>query len=457
MEIQSGTQQASPRHVAKTRREDGFTLIEVLIAVALMSVGVAGTMRVFGAAGRTTVRAQQHEVAVQQAQAELDRLAALRYGELALTSSPPSSSDPNSPGSRISGTSFAVRPDLSEPLVLVPGAGAAASVEPGPQTFAVGTGDGTTTGQLYRYVTWRDESCPLSLCEGVQNTKRLIVAVTLSPLPGASAAQPVWVSTVVVDPATAPPGSQAPPGVAPGGGDPVTADTFHLYDTPCGAGTRQAQTGGHPTRNTAAVGATAGESSTCEHPDADHQPDLMGGSAPPGDISTPLYEYSSDLGGDYLGGLAMANAGDSCERSYPAEDAEAPEGPSKWSVHAWSTGPMPQTYQLDGQVTLSLFTATLGGASGNGRLCATLVDRAVSEGVPTDRALGSAVYDLPSWPGTIRRVTFTFNLPDAEAVPAGNSLVLVLHLREESAQDVMLLYDHPLYRSLLEVATPTPL
>lgn len=56
------------------RREDGFTLIEVLIAVAVMSVGVAATLRVFGAAGRTTVRAQQHEVAVQRAQAEIDRL-----------------------------------------------------------------------------------------------------------------------------------------------------------------------------------------------------------------------------------------------------------------------------------------------------------------------------------------------------------------------------------------------
>jgi prepilin-type N-terminal cleavage/methylation domain-containing protein len=457
VEILSGTRQGSHRLAPKVRREDGFTLIEVLIAVALMSMGVAATMRVFGAAGRTTVRAQQHEVAVQQAQAELDRLAALRYGELALTAMPMSSSDPKHPGSKVSGGNFSVRPDLTEPLVMVPGAGATASVEPGPHTFAVGTGGGTTTGQLYRYVTWRDENCPLSLCEGGQDTKRVIVAITLTPPPGTAAAQPVWVSTIVVDPATAPPGSQAPPGVAPGGGDPVTADTFHLYDTPCGEGTRQAQTGGHPTRNTASIGATAEESSTCEHPDPAHQPDLMGGSAPPGDIGTPVYEYSSDLAGDYLGGLAMANAGGSCERSYPAEDAEDPEGPSKWSVHAWSTGAMSQVYQLDGQVTLSLFTSTLGGVSGSGRLCATLVDRAVTDGVPTDRALGSAVYDLPGWPSSIRRVTFTFNLPDAEAVPAGNRLVLVLHLREESAQDVVLLYDHPLYRSLLEVATPTPL
>jgi prepilin-type N-terminal cleavage/methylation domain-containing protein len=456
--MQSGSRQG--RHLRLThgaRGEDGFTLIEVLIAVAIMSFGVAATMRVFGAAGRTTVRAQQHEIAVQQAQAELDRLGALSYGELALMSAPVASSDPTHPGSKVSGSTFAVRTDLSEALVLAPGPGATAKVEPGPQAFAVGTAGGTTLGKLYRYVTWRDESCPLNLCDGAQNTKRLIVAVTIDILSGSAAAAPVWVSTIVVDPNTAPPGSGAPPGNAPGGGDPITADSFYLYDTPCGEGTRQPQTGGHPTRDTASVGETAEESSTCEHSNPAHQPDLMGGSAPPGDISTPVYEYSSDLAGDYLGGLAMVNAGDSCVHGYPAADAENPEGPNRWSVHAWSTGAMPQIYQLDGQVTVSLFTSALGGVSGSGRLCATLVDRAVSEGVPTDRVLGSAVYDLPSWPTSMRRLTFTFNLPQAEDVPAGNRLVLALHLREESDQDVALLYDHPLHPSLLEVATPTPL
>ena len=454
--MESGTGQggqAAPR----VRREDGFTLIEVLIAVAVMSVGVAATMRVFGAAGRTTLRAQQHEVAVHRAQAEVDRLAALRYGELALTSAPLFSSDPKHPGYKVSGTSFTVRSDLTEELVLAPAAGATAKVETGPEPFAVGIDGATATGNIHRYVTWRDESCPLNLCDGAQNTKRVIVAVTLTPLPGTAAAAPVWVSTIVVDPDTAPPGVQAPPGGAPGGGDPVTADAFYLYDTACGQSTRQPQTGSHPTRNTASIGDTAAESSTCEHPDADHQPDLMGGSAPPGDSGTPIFEYSSDLAGDYLGGLATVNAGTSCERSYPAAAAESPEGPGKWSVHGWSSNAMAQVYHLDGQVTLSLFTSTLGGAAGSGRLCATLLDRAVTDGMPTDRVIGSAVYDLPSWPSAVRRVTFTFNLSQAEDVPAGNRLALVLHLREESANDVAFLYDHPLYPSLLEVATPTPL
>jgi prepilin-type N-terminal cleavage/methylation domain-containing protein len=455
--MESGTGQGSQAPAPRLRREDGFTLIEVLIAVAVMSVGVAATMRVFGAAGRTTLRAQQHEVGIHRAQAEVDRLTALSYGELALTSAPLYSSDPNDPGYKVSGTSFTVRSDLTEELVLAPAAGATAKVDPGPEPFAVGMNGATATGNIHRYVTWRAESCPLNLCDGAQNTKRVIVAVTLTPLAGTAAAAPVWVSTIVVDPNTAPPGAQAPPGGAPGGGDPVTADAFYLYDTPCGQDTRQPQAGSHPTRNTASIGDTAAESSTCEHSDPDHQPDLMGGSAPPGDIDTPVYEYSSDLAGDYLGGLAMVNAGTSCERSYPAADAENPQGPSRWSVHAWSTGPMPQIYQLDGQVTLSLFTSTLGGASGSGRLCATLVDRAVTDGMPTDRAIGAAVYDLANWPSSLRRVTFTFNLPQAEAVPAGNRLLLALHLREESTNDLTFVYDHPLYPSLLEVATPTPL
>jgi prepilin-type N-terminal cleavage/methylation domain-containing protein len=455
--MQSGIRLGTHRRTVKVRREDGFTLIEVLIAVTVMSVGVAATMRVFGAAGRTTVRAQQQEVAVHQAQAEVDRLAALPYGELALSSTPPSSSDPKNPGFKVSGSTFAVRSDLSEALVLAPGPGATARVEPGPDEFAVGTDGGTIVGALHRYVTWRDENCPLLLCEGQQNTKRVIVAVTLVPLPGTAAGAPVWVSTIVVDPDTAPPGAQAPPGGGPGGGDPVTADSFYLYDTPCGQATRQSQSGSHSTHDTASTGETAADNSTCEHPEADHQPDLMGGSAPPGDSSTPVYEYSADLAGDYLGGLAMVNAGSTCKHSYTAAEAEDPQGPSKWSVHAWSTGAMPQPYQLDGQVTVSLFTSTLGGTSGSGRLCATLVDRTVADGIPTDRVLGSAVYDLGSWPVSTRRVTFTFNLSQPDVVEAGNRLVLAMHLREESAHDVAFLYDHPLYPSLLEVATPTPL
>jgi hypothetical protein len=126
-------------------------------------------------------------------------------------------------------------------------------------------------------------------------------------------------------------------------------------------------------------------------------------------------------------------------------------------VHAWSTASLPQLFHLDGQLTISLFTATVVGASGNGRLCATLLDRDVANGIPSDRVLGTTMYDLASWPVTLQRVTFSFQLPQAEDVPAGHRLMLALHVRGDTTPAVSFVYDHPLYPSLLEVATSTPL
>jgi hypothetical protein len=437
--------------------ERGFTVIEVVIACALITVGIASTVRIFGASGRTMVRAEQSEVGVQQAQAELDRLKTLPYGGLALTAPPPSSSDPLDPGSKVEGTAFRIRTDLAEPLVMTAAAGEEAAVDPGPQAFSVGFRDTPVTGRIYRYVTWRDENCPYSLCDGTENTKRVTVAVTVDPPGGAPARAPIWVSTVVVDPNTAPPGTQAAPGGGPGAGDPVTAQSFYLYDTPCGEDQRQSQSGSHPTRDTASAGASPSESSTCENPDPAHEPDLMAPTAPPGDRDTPLYKYSSDLDGDYLGGLALRHNGTECRSSYTAADADDPNAAGKWSVHAWSTSAFAHTYHLNRLATLSLLTVTLGGTSGSAKLCATLIDRQSTGGLPSDRTLGSTVYDLSTWPVTVRRLTFSFQLPQEEDVPPGHRLVLVLQLRGESGNDIALYYDHPLYPSLLEVATSTPL
>jgi len=437
--------------------EHGFTIIEVVVAVALISVGVASTLRVFGASGRTAVRAQQSEVAVSQAQGEIDKLKTVPYGALALTSPPPSSADPKDPGSRVEGTSLRIRSNLSEQFVMTPAQGQAAAVQPGPESFSVGLGATPITGRIYRYVTWRDESCLPLLCDGTQNTKRLTVAVAIDPTGGSSARAPIWSSTVVVDPDAAPPGSQAPPRGGPGAGDPVTAQSFYLYDTPCGQGQRQPVTASHDTHDTASAGPSAADNSTCDNPDPAHQPDLMGATAPSDDGQSSLFEYSSDLTGDYPGGLALRHKGVECRSSYSPADATNPDAAGKWSVHAWSTAGLPKLFHLSRLVTLSLFTVSLGGATGTGKLCATLIDRQVTAGVPTDRVLGTGIYDLSTWPTTIRRLTFSFNLPQAEDVQQDHRLVLALQLRGESDNDVALVYDHPLYASLLEVATTTPL
>jgi hypothetical protein len=183
----------------------------------------------------------------------------------------------------------------------------------------------------------------------------------------------------------------------------------------------------------------------------------MGPMAPPGDRTTPLFEYSSDVTGGYAGGLTMLRRGTSCAWSYAAADATNTQAVSEWAVHSWSAAPFAQPFTLRGQATVSLFTTTVGGVPAAGRLCATLIDRQTTGGVPSDRVLGTGIYDLSTWPTDLRRITFSFHLAQEEIVPAPHRLVLAVHLRGESGADVSVLYDHPLYPSLLEVATSTPL
>ena len=152
----------------------------------------------------------------------------------------------------------------------------------------------------------------------------------------------------------------------------------------------------------------------------------------------------------------MMRHGSGCPTTYPAADATNPNAVDQWSIHGWATNTFASTFTLAGQVTLSLFTATVGGASGAGVTCATLVDRSVSGGVPVDVNLGSFTYSLGSWPTTVRRISFTLNVPPAN-IAAGHRLVLVLGVKGSSDNDLYFVYDHPSYPSFLEVATPTPL
>jgi hypothetical protein len=116
-----------------------------------------------------------------------------------------------------------------------------------------------------------------------------------------------------------------------------------------------------------------------------------------------------------------------------------------------------EVFHLSARATVSVWTQTLGGVSGRGFLCATLRERHVTGGVPSDTTIASTTYDVSAWPTTPRRLSFTFTVSPQVDIDIDNQLVLVLHLRAESAQDIALLYDHPSYQSLLEVETTTPI
>jgi prepilin-type N-terminal cleavage/methylation domain-containing protein len=68
------------------RDSRGFTLIELMVALAILAVGILGVATTFTNSGNLTTVAEKTEVATYQAQREAERIKALPYGDVALTS-----------------------------------------------------------------------------------------------------------------------------------------------------------------------------------------------------------------------------------------------------------------------------------------------------------------------------------------------------------------------------------
>jgi prepilin-type N-terminal cleavage/methylation domain-containing protein len=436
------------------RDEQGFTLVEVLTAATLAAVGVAATLGVFGSSQRASVVSQRKEVAVQQAQAAMDRMQLMEYADLKLSTLPVHHSDPQHPFNKVVNTTqLQVKTGLTEDLIVDTDQG---QVFVGPERFDVGSGSSQMSGYIYRFITWRDENCPTGTCDGSQNTKRLTVAVTVDGAGAIAQRAPVWITSVTADPNAAPPGSDLPPNANPGSGN-GEAETFYLYDTRCSQTSRSTITGHHSTHNTSSRGAASIDYSTCENADLTKRPDLMGTGSIPGDASTALYKYSNDLTGTYPGGLAMKNIGSSCPTSYLAADSTNLSVPNQWNVHTWATNQFTSTFTLSGRVVVQLYTQTLDAVPASGMICATLVSRSTSNGVPTDTVLGSSTYTNSTWPTSPTPLTFTWDLPSSVNITSNRRLLLVISARGESDADLVMLYDHPSYQSFLQVATTTPL
>ena len=473
-------------------RQQGFTIIELLVAVLIVLIGIIGTLGVFSASKRTTLVAQRHEIAVHVAQRQMEALRTLKYSELGLnvTSSagPQYSSNPNSPNNRIRSSDgyFTVDPSGSsstccEEMVTRSSSDATGGmVEPGGtqaspgEAFSVGSGSSAVSGKIYRYVTWRDENCAIGICNGTHNTKRLIVAVTLNPIgsPPVGPLKPVWEMSIASDPNEGPTGSANPPPPAPPPPS-TSAQNFYLYDKVCDPSDANngysAPSGSHATYD------SASDSALCEDATASRRPNLMGPVAPNySNPPVPPFKYSTDVGpaSGYPAGLAMLKAGTGCPTpaSYPTADAsDSTKANNKWSKHAWSTKKFTQPFQLSGSVFLSVWTTSVGSTAGAGRFCATLIDRK-NGGAPQDIVLGSMSREYSPWPSTKvdpgrdcgtpdfpcgRQLSFSMTVTPV-AVRSDSRLVLVLTTLSTSEKDIVWLFDDPRYRSLLEVETSTP-
>lgn len=415
-------------------QRSGFTLVEVVVASFLLTTGLAATMNVLNSANHANNVAQRQQTAAGIAQRALEEIADLDYDQLSLTSAPPGSSDPNIPLNRVNGSQFETEEGQDETLVV---GEPNAAVNPGPDAV----NEGGVNAEVYRFVTWVDapnyQGCTQN-CDSNQDYKRITVAVRASSEAFRGFDKYVLVSTLRIDPLLGPNGQVTQP---PDPNPTESHDNFYLYDTrnsDCATGTYQQPSGSHATHDTRGY---------CDSPAGDY-PDLMGTALPPNPSEPdlpPLYTYSTDLTGDYTGGLAMQRGTDCTLDSLDEQQ-----------IHSWTTKPFTTAYELSGKMSFDFWSATVGGTSGAGKVCVWLYDRVIVEGSPQDTPIGSHIYTLSSWPGELTNLSFTFS-HDPYTVPVGHRLRFVLTVSSASASDLQFIYDYPASPSFVQLRTTTPI
>jgi len=212
--------------------QGGFTLIEVLVAILLLSGGLLGTLTMFNSAQRASAGNVRNQSAQALAQAYVERLAnvktAAQWTALALTANPVGENLGSSP----------TNPDTPAAYLRSTAAGAACAVAASCGFYAIvknphNTGSGVPTGTtatgatvtvtspetiltggsivnkptslpsgvsaIYQYVT-RASDVTTTVNGTTFYGKRVIVAVLLTNNASNTVEKPVWASTVVTDP-----------------------------------------------------------------------------------------------------------------------------------------------------------------------------------------------------------------------------------------------------------------
>lgn len=445
--------------------ESGFTMIEVLVAILIVSIASMATFGLLSDATRNAQRAKASQVAVEYAEQEMEYLRSLNNKQLALTTAPSHSSNTQSPNYRVSETTFALnRSPVSNYRNLVINGGSiygggeieGGVISPGPTPF----NSGDVSGRVYRYIVWHnDESCAEATCPGKQDYKQIIIVVKLNKTVSLPAETGYFeVQSNFIDPK-----KNAERDPLPGaGGAVVTAQQFFLSDTPCsstGVTVRQEILANHPLHNTlgeCSQGPQTG--STPGAPDA-----LLLGSPPdpaPEDPTIPLaYQYSNDLYTET--GLQLIK-----EETNGCINEPGGTNPAS-QMHRWVTDPMAEEFKLTGKVTLEIFTRTLNESTYNAGICLYLFDRhKTATGFTTKyfkNILGATEFwSIPTmaWPKTWTSVRRTFELSAAAVIPKGDRLgfaISVERIATQSAKAISVMYDHPNYPSRIEVDTSTPI
>jgi type II secretory pathway pseudopilin PulG len=163
-------------------RDDGFTLVEILMAMLITSVGIIAVVSVLDHSRNLTTQTEKNEVASHRAEREIESASSLPFGEIGLVSLPVHSASQSSPDYYVSGANY--RWDQS-------GGAAAEPLKPGGSIQTTSTWADPVSrfsGEIHRYVT--DVG-------GDDNVRRVTVAVTVN---GPGLTKPVLISTLATNP-----------------------------------------------------------------------------------------------------------------------------------------------------------------------------------------------------------------------------------------------------------------
>jgi Tfp pilus assembly protein PilV len=205
------------RRSFQPRSEDGLSLIEVLIAALVLTVGILGLVGAFDSARKLTLLSERRSAMAHIAQLELERLQSYPYSQLAMASAPAHSSEKSSPDYYVAEGAeptyqYGTSTGETESLVVAAkecasttetGCGWAAAAPSARQcATAVGACEWTSgqlSGRLYDFVTWHtDKSCGLK-CPAKEDYKRLTVVATVKVPNGTHEPSSIRVSTLVAE------------------------------------------------------------------------------------------------------------------------------------------------------------------------------------------------------------------------------------------------------------------
>lgn len=408
-------------------RQDGFTLVEVVMAAAVLTIGILGLVATFDSARKLTLVAERRAAAAHRAQWEMEKLQAESYAQLAMISAPAHSSETLNPDYYVNynspvkctsegGGCYAsnaeklteeeaivyaskeCKTSTEENCGLVSGSATGKSCA----TNAIGScewKDGNTSGYVYDFVTWHSDT----VCSKEENGKKIcstksdkrVTVVSNVIMPSGSHYHPsIRISSIVANPSSTPEGS-----VINGKENPLESPETKCGSESCITGIQRGNADSWYFQDSAA------SSETATAPAASHTlhstisgsgsvPDLMTEERP---TATKLYDYSTNLDGEGATFGSSEHGGRVLRK-----EAECSGTPSNSGGETWATPKLTKATELTGYGGLTLYTQTLGDVSAASvKLCLRVYDYPETiTGTPTAVGVVAEYKPTAEWPTT---------------------------------------------------------